>query len=132
MKPSKAEAIVLDKAAIGVSLLCVVHCLSIPFILALGPTLNLWVWGSEGFHLALLLVVVPLSLLAFGLGYRYHKNPKMLKPGLIGLAVVITAAVLEIIWIGPITAAIITTSGGVLLIMAHIINLRAQKSCKPI
>lgn len=132
MKPSKAEAIVLDKAAIGVSLLCVVHCLSIPFILALGPTLNLWVWGSEGFHLALLLVVVPLSLLAFGLGYRYHRNPRMLKPGLIGLAIVMTAAILEMIWIGPITAAIITTSGGVLLIVAHIINLRAQKSCKPI
>ncbi len=74
MKPTKTEAIVVDKAAIGVSLLCVVHCLSIPFILAFGPVLNLWIWGSEGFHLALLTVVIPLSLVAFGLGYRFHHN----------------------------------------------------------
>lgn len=130
MKPTKAEAIVLDKAAIGVSLLCVVHCLSIPFIIALGPALNLWFWGSEGFHLALLVVVIPLSLVAFGLGYRYHKNKKMLKPGLAGLAIVTLAAILEMIWIGPATAAIITSTGGVLLIAAHFMNLKAQKTCK--
>lgn len=129
MKPTKAEAIVLDKAAIGVSLLCVVHCLSIPFIIALGPALNLWFWGSEGFHLALLVVVIPLSLVAFGLGYRYHKNKKMLKPGLAGLAIVTLAAILEMIWIGPATAAIITSTGGVLLIAAHFMNLKAQKTC---
>lgn len=130
MKPSKAEAIVLDKAAIGVSFLCVIHCLSIPFILALGPALNLWIWGSEGFHLALLLVVVPLSLVAFGLGYRYHRSPKMLIPGLVGLAIVVIAAILEMIWIGPVTAAIITSTGGVCLIIAHVMNLRAQKACR--
>ena len=130
MKPTKAEAIVLDKAAIGVSLLCVVHCLSIPFIIALGPALNLWFWGSEGFHLALLMVVIPLSLVAFGLGYRYHKNKKMLKPGLAGLAIVTLAAVLEMIWIGPATAAVITSTGGVLLIVAHFMNLKAQKAYK--
>lgn len=130
MKPTKAEAIVLDKAAIGVSLLCVVHCLSIPFIIALGPALNLWFWGSEGFHLALLVVVIPLSLVAFGLGYRYHKNKKMLKPGLAGLAIVTLAAVLEMIWIGPATAAVITSTGGALLIVAHFMNLKAQKTCK--
>ena len=130
MKPTKAEAIVLDKAAIGVSLLCVVHCLSIPFIIALGPALNLWFWGSEGFHLALLVVVIPLSLVALGLGFRYHKNKKMLKPGLAGLAIVTLAAVLEMIWIGPATAAVITSTGGVLLIVAHFMNLKAQKAYK--
>ncbi len=130
MKTTKAEAIVLDKAAIGVSFLCVIHCLSIPFILALGPALNLWFWGSEGFHLALLLVVVPLSLIAFGLGYRYHRSTKMLIPGLIGLAIVVIAAILEMFLIGPVTAAVITSTGGVCLIIAHLMNLRAQKSCR--
>lgn len=130
MKPSKTEAIVVDKAAIGVSLVCVVHCLSIPFILAFGPALNLWFWGSEGFHLALLLVVIPLSLVAFGLGYRFHRNRKMLVPGILGLAVVTLSAILETFLIGPITAAIITTSGGALLIFAHLLNLKSQKTCR--
>ena len=129
MKPDKANAIVVDKAAIGVSALCVVHCLSIPFILAFGPALNLWLWGSEAFHFALLFVVIPLSLVAFGLGYRFHHNRKMLVPGLVGLAIVTSAAILEMLWIGPATAAVITSTGGVLLILAHWMNLKAQRSC---
>lgn len=129
MKPTKTEAIVVDKAAIGVSLLCVVHCLSIPFILAFGPALNLWIWGSEGFHLALLTVVIPLSLVAFGLGYRFHHNRKMLLPGILGLVIVTSAAIAEMFWIGPVTAAVITTSGGALLIFAHWLNLKSQKNC---
>lgn len=127
MKPSKTEAVALDKAAIGVSLLCVVHCLSVPFIVAIGPALNLWFWGSEGFHLALLVVVIPLSVVALGLGYRFHKNKKMLVPGLTGLAIVTAAAILEMLWIGPVTAAVITSVGGALLIAAHFMNLRAQR-----
>ncbi len=129
MKADKANAIAVDKAAIGVSALCVVHCLSIPFILAFGPALNLWLWGSEAFHLALLFVVIPLSLVAFWLGYRFHHNRKMLLPGLVGLLIVTAAAILEMLWIGPATAAVMTSTGGVFLILAHWMNLKAQRTC---
>jgi hypothetical protein len=129
MKATNKEAMALDKTAIGVSLLCVVHCLSIPFILAAGPALNLWFWGSEGFHLALLAVVIPLSLVAFGLGYRTHRNPRMWVPGLIGLAIVTITAILESFLIGPGIAAVMTSGGGLFLIAAHVMNLRDQKAC---
>lgn len=129
MKAMKKEAVALDKAAIGVSLLCVVHCLSIPFILALGPALNLWFWGSEGFHLALLTVVLPLSLVAFWMGYRTHHNARMWAPGLIGLGIVTVTAILEHFVIGPGTAAVMTSGGGVFLIVAHVMNLKDQKAC---
>ncbi len=129
MKVTKKDAVALDKAAIGVSLLCVVHCLSIPFILALGPALNLWFWGSEGFHAALLAVVLPLSLVAFWRGYRTHRNARLWTPGLMGLGIVTVTAILEHFLIGPGTAAVMTSGGGLFLIAAHLMNLKDQRAC---
>lgn len=119
------EHIKLDKAAIGVSALCVVHCLSVPLLVLFSPSLNLWLWGSEGFHLFLLAIVVPLSLLAFRRGFLHHRNLALLWPGLIGLATVVVAAVLEMMLISHEMAALLTTLGGVGLIISHWRNMRA-------
>jgi cation transport ATPase len=122
---AQGEHIKLDKAAIGVSALCVVHCLSVPLLVVFSPSLNLWLWGSEGFHLLLLAIVVPLSLIAFRRGFLHHRNLSLLWPGLIGLAIIVLAALLEIAVIGHEMAALLTTFGGIGLIISHWRNMRA-------
>lgn len=121
----QGEHIKLDKAAIGVSLLCVVHCLSVPLLVLFSPSINLWLWGSEGFHLFLLAIVVPLSLLAYRRGFLHHRKMALLWPGLIGLVTVVVAAILELILISHEMAALLTTLGGVGLIISHWRNMRA-------
>jgi hypothetical protein len=118
---------VLDRAAICVSAVCLVQCLLLPVLLVISPLVSLGILGDAHFHLALLAVILPLSLAAFALGYRRHRNRQMLIPGLSGLAVIILAAGLEGGVLGPLGSALLTSLGGVLLILGHWINLRQRR-----
>ncbi len=118
----------LDQAAICLSGACLLHCLAVPLLLVLAPWVSLGVFGDQRFHLAMVVVVVPISLFAFRIGYRQHRARGMLLPGLSGLTLVGLAAVMEFIHLGSheLTAGL-TTLGGVLLIIGHWRNLRARR-----
>ena len=62
-----------DKAAIGLSLLCALHCLALPLFLSLFPALVAIGFEDERFHLLMLVSVVPMSLFALTLGCRQHQ-----------------------------------------------------------
>lgn len=124
----KARNQVFDRAAICVSGLCLVQCLLLPILVVVTPLASVGFLGDEWFHMALLLVVLPLSLLAFALGFRQHRNPTMLIPGGLGLLLVALAAAAEIShsmshW----QAALLTSLGGLLLITGHWLNLRYRR-----
>lgn len=117
----------LDRAAICVSALCLVQCLLLPVLVVVSPMASLGLFGDELFHLALLGVILPLSLAAFVLGYRTHRNRRMLVPGLVGLVVITLAAVLEGGVLGHLGSALMTSVGGLLLILGHWLNLRDRR-----
>jgi hypothetical protein len=117
----------LDRAAICVSVLCLAQCLLLPLLIVVSPLASLGLFGDELFHLALLGVILPLSLAAFALGYRTHRNRRMLAPGLAGLVVISLAAVLEGGALGHLGSALMTSAGGVLLIIGHWLNLRDRR-----
>lgn len=117
----------LDRAAICASAVCLVQCLVLPVLLVISPLVSLGFFGSELFHLLLLGLILPLSLIAFTLGYRRHRNSLMLVPGLTGLAVITAAALLEGGLLGPLAAALLTSLGGLLLITGHWMNLRQRR-----
>lgn len=120
----------LDHAAICLSAACLAHCLAVPLMVVAAPWLTLGVLGEQWFHLGLVVVVLPLSLLAFHLGYRQHGQRGMLLPGLAGLALISLTAVLEFAHlVSHELAAGMTSLGGVLLIIGHWRNLR-QRRCK--
>lgn len=120
------KGVVLDRLAICVSGLCLVQCLLLPVLVILTPLMSLGIFGEEIFHLALLGLIVPVSLAAFALGYRVHRNRQMLIPGLAGLVVVILAAVFEHD-MSALGTALLTSFGGVLLITGHWLNLRRRR-----
>lgn len=127
-KTSVRKADRLDQAAICLSGACLVHCLALPVLMVLAPWVSLGVFGEKWFHLALVVLVVPISLFAFRTGLRQHGDRGMLLPGLSGLTLVSLAAMLEFAHIGSHElAAAVTSVGGVLLIIGHWRNLRGRR-----
>lgn len=86
---------VADKAAIGLSLTCAIHCLALPVLIAVLPALSATQLGDEAFHLWLLVAVVPASLLALTIGCRKHKRYRVVVMGVIGLVALVMTA-----WLG--------------------------------
>lgn len=119
---------VFDRAAICVSGLCLVQCLLLPVLVVVTPLASVGFLGEEWFHMALLLVVLPLSLLAFSLGFRRHRNRAMWIPGGLGLVLIALAAIAEISHLASHwQAAVLTSLGGLLLITGHWLNLRYRR-----
>jgi len=117
----------LDRLGIGISGFCLLQCLSLPLTMLFAPTVSVGLFSHEIFHLLLLAVIVPVSLLAFALGFSRHRNARMWIPAGIGFALLVLAAVLEqrhILGQGWIAA--ITSAGGLGLIIGHVLNLRGR------
>lgn len=118
----------LDRAGICVSAVCLVQCFMLSLAILLAPVMSLGVFGSDLFHRLLLLLIVPVGIGAFWLGYRAHGSFGLLLAGLAGLALVLAAAFLEATVLPPLAASGLTSAGGVILIIGHWLNLRRRKS----
>ena len=85
----------LDRIGIGISAFCLLQCLALPLALVFAPIASAGLLDHGLFHLVLLAVIIPVSLLAFTLGFMRHRNLRMWVPAAIGFALLIFAAVLE-------------------------------------
>jgi len=82
----------LDRIAISLSTICIVHCLAMPLLVALLPVVAI-TFGSDGhFHALMLWLVVPTSAIAFSLGYRVHGKQGILLSGALAVAVLALVA----------------------------------------
>ncbi|MGM0659402.1 MAG: MerC domain-containing protein [Pseudomonadota bacterium] len=118
----------LDRIGIGISAFCLLQCLALPLALLFAPIASVGVFSHEVFHMVLLAVILPVSLLAFGLGFMQHRNMRMWVPAGIGLALLVLAAVLEQNHVvGPGWIAMVTSLGGLGLIIGHWLNLRCRE-----
>ena len=117
-----------DKAAIALSMLCVVHCLLFPVLLLLLPPLaGILALDDELFHKTLLFFVVPISVIALMMGYLYHRNHTMLLVGGVGLSLLILAAVLGHDVLGEYGEVVLTVIGSSFIAFSHIRNLRLRR-----
>jgi len=117
----------LDRAGIGISVVCLIQCIALSVTIVLAPFVSLGVFGSDGFHRLLLALIVPVSATALALGYRGHRRVGPLLVGVAGLAVLVSAAFLEAYGLPPLRASLVTSIGGLMLIAAHWQNLRARR-----
>ena len=117
----------LDRLGIGVSAFCLLQCLALPVVLVVAPSLTAGFLSHETFHLVLLAVIVPVSGLAYTLGYLKHRNPVIWLPAALGIGFLVLAAWLEQRHaLSALGIAAVTSAGGVCLIVAHFLNLRAR------
>ena len=111
----------LDRTAIWLSGLCLIHCLAVPVTVLLMPSVNSWLADTETMtHWLLLAFAVPISVLALWRGYQSEKSILTLALGGIGLTLMFLAVihVLGESWEIPLTVV-----GVILVLIAHIRNL---------
>jgi hypothetical protein len=109
----------LDGAAMGASLLCLIHCLVLPVLIVAVPMLAAFLTLPESFHALAFAFAVPTSAVALGLGFRRHRNPLPLVVAAIGLPLLGAGAFLPI---SPWLEASLSTSGALLLAIGHGLN----------
>jgi hypothetical protein len=114
---------VLDGTATMLSLLCLMHCLALPVLVAVLPLVASSFVADATFHRWMLLAVVPTSTLAFGMGYRSHRDVSMLAIGGVGLCLLALAAYGGVlVGLSAFGDTALTVCGGLLLATAHGIN----------
>ena len=119
---------VLDRSAIGLSFLCVLHCLAVPLTLILIPSLAALPIADERVHLLLVLLVLPTSTVALTLGCRQHGLKHILAWGLTGIAILVLAAGLGEEFLGEYGETILTVVGSVLVAVGHILNFKCCRT----
>ncbi len=118
-----------DRAALGASLLCLVHCLALPLLLAALPTLAEVIAIPESFHSWLLLFAIPASGAALMSGRARHGALWPICAGAFGLLFLTLGALVFGHTSGE-TA--FTVAGSLALATAHIGNWRLRHACKVI
>ena len=110
----------LDGAAVGLSALCLIHCLALPLVVAGLPFLAQFAEGH--LHAQMLVVVLPLSCIALGLGYRHHRNLKIVAAGTVGMLILTIGATVAHDKLGLAADRLFTIVGALVLATAHFYN----------
>ena len=116
---------IFDHAAIALSGLCLVHCLLLPIIILLLPLLNYV--NATHFHAQMLLVVMPVSLFAFVLGYRHHRNHAIIAWGTTGIAILAFDGTVAHASYGALADTLMTIAGSIVLATSHYMNNRLTR-----
>ncbi len=116
----------LDRTAVALSALCLVHCLALPLVVAGLPFLAQF---SEGhLHAQVLVVVLPLSVIALGIGFRRHRDLRIVAAGALGMLLLAIGATFAHSQLGLTADRVFTIAGSLLLATAHWNNSRRELS----
>lgn len=114
----------LDTAAVFLSGVCMLHCLGLPIALTILPIVNVTLVDESTFHLLMVAVILPVSVIALTIGCRQHKDKLTLILGSVGLVILTITAIFGHNLLGLTGERIVTSLGGLILAAAHIQNYR--------
>ena len=115
---------VSDKFAMGLSLVCVLHCFFVPSFLILTSGMLSVSLDNEFVHKLLVLVAVPISSFALIKGYKYHKTFSFISFGILGLVALILAVLLGESNLGELGEKGLTLLGSILVAYSHFKNYK--------
>ena len=122
----------VDRFAIGLSALCVAHCLFMPLLLLALPSLTASILGGETMHLWLVYTVIPSSVFALSMGCKLHQRGVFMIIGLLGLSLLVVGLAVETLGLDHIWEKVFTVSGALVIAFAHVRNFqqcRESKKC---
>ena len=112
----------MDTAAVVLSGVCMLHCLALPIALTILPIVNVTLLDESTFHLIMMAVILPISVIALTIGCRQHTDKLTLFLGSVGLGVLTITAIFGHDLLGLTGERIVTSVGGLILAAAHIQN----------
>ncbi len=107
----------LDFTSVGLSMLCLAHCLALPFLFALMPALELFL-PHEVVHKALVLFAAPISLWTLQRSKSWTRW-EVSVPMLTGLVILALAAFVPALYAYD---AVMSVSGALLVAAGHLIR----------
>ncbi|NCF23551.1 MAG: MerC family mercury resistance protein [Gammaproteobacteria bacterium] len=110
----------LDGAAIGLSGLCLLHCLALPFFVGALPMLM--PFTESHLHAQMLYFAVPLSVVAVGIGFARHRNSNVVLAAIAGMSLLVLGATVAHGSLGIVADRLFTISGSIVLAAAHLWN----------
>ena len=110
----------LDGAAIGLSGVCLLHCLALPFFVGAVPMLM--PFTESHLHAQMLYFAIPLSIVAIGIGFARHREPRVVLAALAGLSLLVAGATVAHGSLGIIADRLFTICGSIVLAAAHLWN----------
>ena len=113
-----------DRVAIALSTICIVHCLAMPFVIAVLPVAAFTVGGDGHFHSLMLWFVVPTSVLGFALGFRVHRRTDIVVLGAVAIGTLAAAALWGHSAWDPSVEVLVSVAASVVLAAAHWRNFR--------
>ena len=117
----KSHSEMIDRTAIGFSLLCLAHCLAIPLLATIAPLL---LPHNQDVHWILLIIALPLTSFGLWRGVSIHGDYRILALGLVGLLAMAVGAGEPF---GEPAATYTTILGVSLIFVAHALNLWRQR-----
>jgi MerC mercury resistance protein len=114
----------LDKSALTLSGLCLVHCLAGSLLLTVFAVSGDWL--GHNVHLVGLLLAMPLAAVALWRGVKLHGRVGIALLGMVGIALM---ALSLLVSHGEIAEVVVSVIGVCLLAAAHLWNLRASRAC---
>ena len=113
-----------DKLAISLSILCTLHCLILPLLVVLLPSIAALPLQDEVFHIWMVIAVVPISIYALTMGCKKHRQYLMLLIGAVGLLILSVVAFLGHDLLGEVIEKVFTLLGAFTIAIAHVWNFR--------
>jgi MFS superfamily sulfate permease-like transporter len=126
MDKQTAQRGLLDQVAVALSGLCLLHCLLLPFLIAVLPFLGQF--SDDHLHAEMLIVVVPVSVIALALGFRRHRHTGVVVSGIVGLALLIIGGTVAHSAYGLLADRALTVVGSITLAITHYRNFRLSKA----
>ena len=120
----KTTQALTDKLAIGLSMACAIHCLALPVLLVLLPSMAALQLDNEVFHLWMVVAVLPSSIYALSMGCKQHEQYHVFIMGIIGLSLLVLALLLGEERIGEMGEKLLTLVGASFVAVGHWLNFR--------
>ena len=114
----------LDRIGVFLSATCLLHCLTLPVMLTIAPMTQTGLLDEQTFHLVLLWFILPVSLIALGIGCRQHKDLLILLLGGTGLSLLLFAGLVGHSVLTPTAERGVTIVAGLILAAAHLRNFK--------
>lgn len=118
----EAPPTLLDRVAIGLSGLCLLHCMAGFVLLTLFALTGGWL--DHRIHIVGLLLAMPLAAVALWRGWRRHHRRDIGLMGAVGLAVMAASLLVEH---AELAEMLVSMAGVSLLAVAHWRNLKALR-----
>lgn len=117
---------ILDRLGIWASSLCALHCLLLPLLLPAIPLVGATMFAAEWFEKTILIISLVVGFWALFSGfYRYHRRLYPLYSLALGGFIYWNKDML-----GEVYEPFVVAAGALLIVAAHMINLRLCQHCK--